>query len=73
MIGFRLHVNNGGGHVHFGVYCGEVPPGHVPSLTTYGFCGILSMRTDEYQAFVQALCTSNAIHFEEIVTEAVHG
>ena len=73
MIGFRLHVNRAGGHCHFGVYCGDVPEGSDPAHTTYGFCGVMSMQAEEYRAFSHALCTSNAIHFEEITTEVTHG
>lgn len=65
MIGIRVHVNHAGGHCHFGVYVGNVPEGNDPATTTYGFCGLLSMQNDEYRAFVEALCTSNALHFEE--------
>lgn len=73
MIGLRLHVNHGGGHCHFGVYMGEVPEGNLPSHTTYGFCGLLSMQQAEYAAFTQALRNSDTIHFEEITSTVTHG
>lgn len=68
MIGFRLHVNHGGGHCHFGVYAGSVPEGNEPAHTTYGFCGVMSMQQQEYAAFTRALRESGSIHFEEIAT-----
>jgi hypothetical protein len=62
MIGIRVHVNRGGNHVHFGVYAGEVN-------RTYGFCGLLTMRTEEYASFRDALENGNSLRFEEVVPD----
>lgn len=59
MIGLRVHLNQADSHVHFGVYAGQ-------ANYTYGFCGLLRMRTEEYAAFREALENAKNLRFAEV-------